>query len=100
MKLVLEALMLRGLQVSTDGRLNAITLVGEPRKVEVATAMLTQLDARRRQVAVNVKVLDVNLLNQDIFNSSFSFGVNDTFFIQDNGSAVSTLVILTTNNAE
>ena len=81
------ALMLRGLQVSTDGRLNAITLVGEPRKVEVATSFLTQLDARRRQVAVNVKVLDVNLLNQDLFNSSFSFGVNDTFFSQDGGAA-------------
>ena len=57
-----KALMLRGLQVSTDGRLNAITLIGEPRKVEVATAFLTQLDARKRQVSVNVKVIDVNLL--------------------------------------
>ncbi len=83
-----QALMLQGLQVSTDGRLNAITLVGEPRKVEVATAFLTQLDARRRQVAVNVKVLDVNLLNQDVFNSSFSFGINDSFLVNDNGSAV------------
>ena len=82
-----KALMLRGLQVSTDGRLNSITLIGEPRKVEVASAFLTQLDARRRQVAVNVKVLDVNLLNQDLFNSSFSFGVNDTQFLQDRGSA-------------
>ncbi|MGL5832983.1 MAG: secretin N-terminal domain-containing protein, partial [Waterburya sp.] len=82
-----QALMLKGLQVSTDGRLNAITLVGEPRKVEVATSFLTQLDARRRQVAVNVKILDVNLLNQDVFNSSFSFGVNDSFFSQDKGSA-------------
>ncbi len=97
-----QALMLQGLQVSTDGRLNAITLVGEPRKVErlnaitlvgeprkveVATAFLTQLDARRRQVSVNVKVIDVNLLNQDAFNSSFSFGINDSFFVQDNGSA-------------
>lgn len=82
-----KALLLRGLQVSTDGRLNSITLVGEPRKVETATTFLTQLDARRRQVAVNVKVIDVNLLNQDVFNSSFSFGVNDSFFVQDNGSA-------------
>ena len=81
------ALMLKGLQISTDGRLNAITLVGEPRKVEVATSFLTQLDARRRQVAVNVKVLDVNLLNQDVFNSSFSFGVNDSFFVNDSGAA-------------
>ena len=82
-----KALLLRGLQISTDGRLNSITLVGEPRKVETATSFLTQLDARRRQVAVNVKVIDVNLLNQDVFNSSFSFGVNDSFFVQDNGSA-------------
>nr|WP_263858205.1 secretin N-terminal domain-containing protein [Waterburya agarophytonicola] len=82
-----DALLLRGLQVATDSRLNAITLVGEPRKVEVATAMLTQLDARRRQVAVNVKVLDVNLINEDFFNSSFSFGINDSFFVNDNGSA-------------
>ena len=82
------ALLLRGLQVATDDRLNSITLIGEPRKVEMATAFLTQLDARRRQVAVNVKVIDVNLNNQDIFNSSFSFGINDTFFVQDGGSAV------------
>ena len=81
------ALMLRGLQISTDGRLNSVTLIGEPRKVEVATAMLTQLDARRRQVSVNVKVLDVNLLNEDVANASFSFGVDDTQFIQDRGSA-------------
>ena len=81
------ALMLRGLQISTDGRLNAITLVGEPRKVEVATAMLTQLDARRRQVSVNVRVIDVNLLNQDTTNTSLSFGINDTQFLQDRGSA-------------
>lgn len=82
-----QTLVLKGLQVSTDSRLNAIMLVGEPRKVEVATAMLTQLDARRRQVSVNVKVLDVNLLNQDLFNSSFSFGINDSFFVNDKGSA-------------
>ena len=83
-----NALLLRGLQIATDDRLNSITLVGEPRKVEAATAFLTQLDARRRQVAVNVKVIDVNLLNQDVFNSSFSFGINDTFYTQDNGSAI------------
>ncbi|MDJ0899409.1 MAG: secretin N-terminal domain-containing protein [Xenococcus sp. MO_188.B8] len=82
-----SALLLRGLQISTDDRLNSITLIGEPRKVETATAFLTQLDARRRQVAVNVKVIDVNLDNQDLFNSSFSFGVNDSFFIQDQGAA-------------
>ena len=76
-----------GLAVAVDTRLNALTLVGEQRKVEMATAYITQMDARRRQVAVNVKVIDINLLNEDVFNSSFSFGVNDSFFVQDNGAA-------------
>jgi type IV pilus assembly protein PilQ len=37
---------------------------------------------------VNVKVIDVNLLNTDSFSSSFSFGFNDGFFVQDKGAAV------------
>jgi len=81
-------LLLRGLSVLTDERLNALTLVGEPRKVEIATRFLMQLDARRRQVAVNVKIIDVNLNNEDTFNSSFSFGINDSFFVNDGGTAV------------
>jgi len=80
-------LLLSGLAVSTDDRLNTITVVGPPRKVEMATAFLMQLDARRRQVAVNVKIVDISLLNQDNFNSSFSFGINDTFFVNDDGAA-------------
>jgi len=79
---------LDGLSVSTDVRLNTVSLVGEPRVVEVATAMLTQLDARRRQVAVNVKIVDVNLNNIQDYDSSFSFGVGDSYFVQDSGAAV------------
>lgn len=67
---------------------NEITLVGDPRLVEIATALITQLETRRPQVAVNVKIVDVNLLNEDTFNSSFSFGIGDTFVVGDRGSAV------------
>jgi type IV pilus assembly protein PilQ len=81
------ALVLRGLLVTPDERLNSVTVVGEPRQVEVATAFLTQLDLRRRQVAVNVKIVDVNLLGTDAFNSSFSFGIGDSFFVNDGGAA-------------
>jgi type IV pilus assembly protein PilQ len=80
-------LVLRGLLVSPDERLNAVTLVGEPRQVEIASVLLTQLDLRRRQVAVNVKIVDVNLLGTDAFNSSFSFGIGDSFFVNDGGAA-------------
>ncbi len=80
-------LLLRGLAVVPDERLNTITLIGEPRKIELATALLTQLDLRRRQVAVNVKVVDVNLSGTDAANASFSFGVGKSFFSVDNGAA-------------
>jgi type IV pilus assembly protein PilQ len=82
------ALLLRGVLVTADERLNAITLIGEPRKIEIASALLTQLDLRRRQVAINVKIVDVNLLKTDDFSTSFSFGVGDAFFNIDAGAAV------------
>jgi type IV pilus assembly protein PilQ len=83
-----EALILKGLQVTTDERLNMITLTGEPNLVDIATSMLVQLDARRRQVAVNVKVIDVTLDNTNAWNTSFSFGIDNTGVIQDAGVGV------------
>ena len=79
---------LNGLSVSADERMNSVTLVGESRLITLATTLLTQLDARRRQVAVNVKIVDINLNNIQDYNSSFSFGVGDGYFVQDNGAAV------------
>jgi type IV pilus assembly protein PilQ len=81
-------LVLKGLAISTDSRLNAVTLVGPLRKVEIATAMLTRLDARRRQVALNVKIVDINLSNVDDLKSSFSFGTGNGIVGVDNGAAV------------
>ncbi|MEC4818549.1 MAG: AMIN domain-containing protein [Scytonema sp. PMC 1069.18] len=79
--------LLRGLQASGDQRTNSITLVGSPRLIEIAIAQLTQLDVRRRQVAINVKVIDVNLLGTHAYNSSFSFGIGNNFFVNDGGAA-------------
>jgi type IV pilus assembly protein PilQ len=81
-------LVLRGLSVATDDRLNSITLTGTPRKVDMATALLTQLDARRRQATVSVKVVDINLNAINRSGTSFSFGINDTQVIQQGGVAV------------
>lgn len=79
---------LRGLQVSGDERTNTVTLVGESRKVEIAMAQLTQLDVRRRQVAVNVRVIDIDLVAFERLGTSFSFGVNDTQIVNTGGVAV------------
>jgi type IV pilus assembly protein PilQ len=81
-------LVLKGLSISTDSRLNSLTLVGPMRKVEMATSMLTRLDARRRQVALNVKIVDINLSNSDDLKSSLSFGTGNGIVGIDNGAAV------------
>ncbi|MBD2088963.1 AMIN domain-containing protein [Microcoleus sp. FACHB-1515] len=80
-------LLLQGLSVTTDTRLNTITLIGTPRRVELASEILAQLDLRQRQVAVNVRIVDVNLLATEDFGTSFSFGVGDGFFTSDGGAA-------------
>ncbi len=79
--------LLRGLQASGDERTNSVTLVGNPKIVEMAISQLTQLDVRRRQVVVNVKIIDVNLLGIQDYNSSFSFGIGDNYFSNDGGAA-------------
>ncbi len=69
-------LLLRGLSVSSDTRTNAITLTGHPRKIELATGFLTQLDVRKRQAAVSVKVVDVDLNGIDFAGSNLTFNFN------------------------
>ena len=79
--------LLRGLAVIGDERTNSVTLVGSPKQIDIASAQLTQLDSRRRQVSVNVKIVDVNLLATEDINTSFSFGIGRTFFSNDGGAA-------------
>ncbi len=79
--------LLRGLQALGDQRTNSVTLIGTPKQIDVATSQLVQLDSRRRQVAINVKIVDVNLLATENFNTSFSFGIGDNFFTSNAGSA-------------
>jgi type IV pilus assembly protein PilQ len=78
---------LRGLQASGDERTNSVTLIGSPKMVEMAVSQLRQLDIRRRQVVVNVKIIDVNLTGTQDYNTSFSFGVGNNFFVNDGGAA-------------
>ncbi|WP_375492594.1 AMIN domain-containing protein [uncultured Nostoc sp.] len=79
--------LLRGLQALGDERTNSLTLIGPPRLVEMAMTQLTQLDIRRRQVVVNVKIIDVNLNNTQDYNTSFSFGLGNNYFTSDGGAA-------------
>jgi type IV pilus assembly protein PilQ len=79
--------LLRGLQASGDERTNSVTLIGNPKMIEMAISQLVQLDVRRRQVVVNVKIIDVNLSGIQENNSSFSFGIGNNYFANDGGAA-------------
>lgn len=77
---------LLGLQATTDARLGTITLIGDPSMVLVAEQYLRQLDLRQRQVAVNVKILSIDLQNDLGISNSFSAKLGNTFIVSDKGA--------------
>ena len=76
-----------GLMGTTDSRLNTVTLIGEPRLINIAQSYLEQIDLRKRQVAVKVQILSVTLDNNKTIDSTFSSRIGDTFIVSDNGNA-------------
>ncbi|KGG29048.1 MULTISPECIES: type II secretion system protein GspD [unclassified Prochlorococcus] len=76
---------LKGLTGTTDSRLQTITLVGDSQLVTVAESYLKQIDLRSRQVALSVKILDVNLDNVSDIDNSFSLRFGDNLIVNDNG---------------
>ena len=76
-----------GLVGTSDARLNTITLVGDPRLVNVAESYLKQIDLRKRQVAVKVQILNVRLENNASIDSSFSAKIGDAFIVSQSGKA-------------
>ena len=77
---------LLGLTGTTDTRLGTVMLVGDPQLITSAENYLKQLDLRRRQVAVKVQILNVNLNNDELLDSSFSARMGDTFIVSDSGT--------------
>jgi type IV pilus assembly protein PilQ len=82
------ALPLRGLTVSPDDRLFSVTLTGEPNLVAIAEGYLKQIDLRKRQVAVRVQILDVDLLNDKQIDNSFALRTGNAFIVNNNGQLV------------
>jgi len=76
---------LKGLTGTTDSRLQTITLIGDPLVIAVAENYLRQLDLRQRQVALTVRILDVNLSNDTTISNSFAFRYGNNFIINNGG---------------
>ncbi|MEI6328345.1 MAG: secretin and TonB N-terminal domain-containing protein [Pseudanabaena sp. ELA645] len=71
--------LLRGLQVIAEERSNSVTLIGTPRQVEYAEAQIARLDLRKRQVMVNVRVVELTVNNgQTLTGFLTSSGGNPT----------------------
>jgi len=79
---------LKGLIGTTDTRLGTITLIGGSYLVNVAEGYLKQLDLRKRQVAVNVKILNIDLENDTSIDNSFATRIGNTFIVNDSGQAL------------
>lgn len=79
---------LRGLQVTADDRTNSLTLVGDASLINLASAQLSRIDGRLRQVAVNVRIIDIDLNQAERAGFSFSFGVDDTSVVNTGGLGV------------
>ena len=67
------SLPLKGLIALAEARSNAVTLIGSPIQVEYAESQLARLDVRRRQVSVNVRIVDVRLGSNQSFSSGLGF---------------------------
>ena len=76
---------LHGLVVTTDSRLQTVTLVGDSQLVAVAEGYLKQIDLRQRQVALSVRILDVALDNDSQISNSFAFRSGNAFIVSDQG---------------
>ena len=79
---------LRKLNVTVDDRTNSITLTGTQQQIQTASNLIVQSDVRLRQVAINVKIIDVRLDGTNSLGGSFSFGINDTGVVQDGGTGI------------
>ena len=67
-----------GLVGTADSRLNTITLVGDSGLISFAESYLKQIDLRRRQVAVKVQILNVDLTNEKSIDA-FSAKLGNSF---------------------
>ena len=75
-----------GLVGTSDARLNTVTLVGEL-GLSVLLRVILANRFCKRQVAVKVQVLNVDLTNEKSFDASFSARLGDTFIVSDGGRA-------------
>ena len=78
---------LKGLIGTSDSRLQTITLIGDPKLISIADNYIKQIDRRQRQVALEVKILDITLKDETGFDNSNLFRTKSFYIVNSNGLA-------------
>ncbi|MBU6352376.1 MAG: STN domain-containing protein, partial [Chloroflexi bacterium] len=79
---------LKGLVGTIDKRLGTVTLIGDSYLVGMGENYLRQADLRPRQVAVSVKILNIDLDNDATIDNSFAYRSPNVFLVNNNGQLV------------
>ena len=74
-----------GLIATTDERLQTVTMVGEKYLIDLANGFLQKLDIKQKQVALSVKVLDVNMSDKNSSMKDYGGKLDDAFIIGTQG---------------
>ncbi|MAN49262.1 MAG: type II secretory pathway protein [Flavobacteriales bacterium] len=74
-----------GLIATTDERLQTVTMVGEKYLIDLANGFLQKLDIKQKQVALSVKVLDVNMSDKNSSMKDYGGNFDDAFIIGTQG---------------
>ena len=74
-----------GLIATTDERLQTVTMVGEKYLIDLANGFLEKLDIKQKQVALSVKVLDVNMSDKNSSMKDYGGRLDDSFIIGKQG---------------
>ena len=74
-----------GLIATTDERLQTVTMVGEKYLIDLANGFLQKLDIKQKQVALSVKVLDVNMSDKNSSMKDYGVRLDDSFIIGSQG---------------
>ena len=76
-----------GLYGVTDERLGSISLIGNPRLIDLAESFLLKIDAKQRQIVLDIQIIDFDLDNAFVSSNSSFFKRKSTFVISRNGQA-------------
>ncbi len=81
---------LNGLIGTVDLRLQTITLIGSEELIATAEKYIKPMDARHRQVALAIKIIDVSLTKTDLKNNAFELRTGNTYLYSSEGMGLMT----------